>query len=121
MKSITIPDPVTIPAKTGRAEATVSFYQFVEHAIDQFPEFQKPVSSLYQAGKILNAVETANGSVMLEGADYTKLKKAVDARAQIPSIARYEKPFYEAIDNAEETVINTDVDVSEKKDESKST
>jgi hypothetical protein len=96
MKTIKIPAPVVVPSISGETGEPISFSAFLFVAIDQHNPFGKGIQGIRQANKIAAAIESANGELVLEDADFAALKQAVETAQFNPRVARHVVAFFEA-------------------------
>ena len=106
MKIIEIPKPVTVTlkAKDGSDVHTEGvFCDWAVNIIDFYTEV-KTLKQVRQVQVIVEALESANGSVSLENADYDLLKAAVENYPTKfpPTVIRQHLSFIDAIEKAQD-------------------
>lgn len=96
MRIIDVPPVVDIDGK-----GKISFKEFLEVALNQYPPFGQGIKNMRQGFKIAQAIEAADGTLKLEDSDYETLKMAVESAKYNPVISRYCIPFLDAIEKAQ--------------------
>lgn len=89
-----------------KAPQTFKFKDFLVEALDIYAPIGKSLRMMRQANRIVDVIETSNGHLALEDADYAVLRGALhlddEAGAFNPILRRLE-PFFAAVESAEDT------------------
>lgn len=105
MKLIVCPKEITVKLRTkdGEVERPAPFKQFLVDCMDGYDGI-KTWMQARQAGKIVDAITTANGNIPLEDADYLILKDAVAAMPSkmLGGVARQIVAYVDSVNNAED-------------------
>ncbi len=106
MKLIVCPEEITVKVRTkdGEMDKPAPFKQFLVDCMDGF-DGVKTWMQARQAGKIVDAITSANGNILLEDAEYLILKAAVAAIPckMVGGVPRQIVRYSDAVDNAEDT------------------
>lgn len=97
-KSIDIPKAIRLP--DGPSENT--FPDFLIQAMDAYAPSGKGLAQVRQACKIMDKIDAMDGHLILEDAEFTTLKAAVDTVQFPPKAARMCISFYEAVEAAKD-------------------
>ena len=102
MKIITVPEKAVIKDEKGApVELDIPFKTFLIAHIDSYGE-TKTVSQLRQAQKVIDAVESGNGTIALEDEQYKLLKAACEKIVYRPVVSRQLIAYYDAVEKASE-------------------
>lgn len=103
MRLITVPaKAITLKAPKGGEQKDLAFSEFVTTCLDGYGEIKTP-KQWRQSQKVVAALETMNGNLTLEDAEYDLLKAAVQSGGGYTAWAgRQLVDYAEAIEKAEE-------------------
>ena len=106
MKIISIPAPLKIKVmeRTGTLnQVETKFVEWATNIIDFYAE-AKTLKQVRQVQKIVEALESSNGTVSIEDAEYELLKAAVEQYPTKlpPAIVRQHLSFVDAIEKADD-------------------
>jgi len=99
---------VTIQIATVRGDQSIdkTIFEFLIEAVEAWPEFGKGLKAIRQGDKIIKLIESArvqdSPSILLEDADYTALKNAVEGVQWNSKFAIKMLPFMDAVEKAQE-------------------
>lgn len=108
MKRIQIPEDLTVKLQTkeGGTSVTIKFKEFIVNALDGYQPNGKSVKQIRQMMKIIDKVEKADGTILLDVADYDIIKASLhlegDGGSWMPNVARQVISFFDAVEQAEE-------------------
>ena len=104
MKIIEVPKDLTVsfPTQNGPVEGPVVFKAWLQDTLDVYEPLGLGPKGARQALKIANAIEDANGTILLEDSDFDVVKAAVEKGKWRPGVVRQLVPFIEAVEKAEE-------------------
>ncbi len=97
-----IKPPADVKVKIG--EESSDLFTFKKVLIDQIDNYgeTKTVSQLRQAAKIIDKIETGNGTIHLEDAEYEIVKAACSKIVYKPVLARQLLSYCDSVESAEE-------------------
>jgi len=99
MKTMKTLGKIECKTSTG-ASSEIDFKEFLLLCMDQHEPFGKGFAGIRQAHKIALAIESANGEIEMEDADYQALRSAVEGAKLNPAVARQLLSFYDEVEAA---------------------
>lgn len=99
MKIVEVPGDIVVHLRsgTGQIEDRVAFKRFLVHQMDSF-EGITTREQVRQADKIVKLIESSNGSISFEDADYSLVNDACAQLRWVPEAKRQLIPFLDALE-----------------------
>lgn len=99
--------PQDIEFEVSGVDAKLSFKEFLTAALNQYEPFGQGISNMRQAAKIFDLVDSMNGTLALEDADFKVVEAAAEKAKFNPAVGRYLVGFHEAISKSQDVKLTT--------------